>query len=88
MAIYAFGSKGLVDQSTTAIFDARYNDKILEADNVYLDRTNLLARRPPLVPKGFQFSPGEILDSKSTSDHYVIVRRVDPSHTKHKIYYL
>ena len=77
MALYALGSKGLVDESNLAILDAKYNDKLLEADNVYLNRVNLLTRRPPLIPKGFEFEPGEILDSKSTKEHYVIVRRVD-----------
>ena len=78
MALYALGSKGLVDESNLAILDARYNDKLLEADNVYLNRVNLLTRRPPIVPKGFEFEPGEILDSKTTKEHYVIVRRVEP----------
>ena len=64
MALYALGSKGLVDESNLAILDAKYNDKLLEADNVYLNRVNLLTRRPPLIPKGFEFEPGEILDSK------------------------
>ena len=72
----ASGNKGLVDRLQLGKYDEAYSDKLLEADNVYLNRSSMLTRRPPIVPKGFQFGKGKVLDSKSTKNHYVVLREI------------
>ena len=79
MALYPKSSRSLVDRDLLAKFDDTYKDKLLEADNVYIRKNGNLTRRPPIKKRSFNFQPGEILDAKSTKNHYVIVRRVEAS---------
>ena len=77
--IYPKGTRSLVDADLLAKVDETYQEKLLQADNVFIKRNGNLTRRPPLAKRSFKFEPGEILDAKSTKDHYVILRRVDPN---------
>ena len=77
--IYPKSNRSLVDADLLAKIDDTYQDKLLQADNVFIKRNGNLTRRPPLVKRSFNFEPGEILDAKSTKDHYVILRKVEPT---------